>query len=194
MKPKLIKKTLTLVFTGFFIAMPLMAEAHCDSMDGPVIKEAQAALETGKVFPLLKWVPEADEDFIKKLFEETLAVRKESAAARRLADTHFFETLVRVHRAGEGAPYTGIKPAGDISPALVLADKAIDNEDVSVLAKKIAAKVEEKIKADFAKVVEAKKKESQSIGDGREYVSAYVQYVHFVEGVHGSLSAGGHNH
>jgi hypothetical protein len=43
-------------------------------------------------------------------FTKTLAVRKQSKEAKELADMYFFETLVRIHCAGEGAPYTGLKP------------------------------------------------------------------------------------
>ena len=36
-------------------------------------------------------------------------------------------TIVRVHRASEGAPYTGLKPAGvDLGPAVPAADRALD--------------------------------------------------------------------
>ena len=32
------------------------AFAHCDTLDGPVVKTARAALEKGDVTPILKWV------------------------------------------------------------------------------------------------------------------------------------------
>ena len=42
---------------------------------------------------------------------------------KELSDQFFIKTLVRVHRAGEGAPYTGIRPAGtDLGPAIPAAD------------------------------------------------------------------------
>ncbi|MHC4687312.1 MAG: DUF6448 family protein [Planctomycetota bacterium] len=86
--------------------------AHCDTMDGPVVKAAKIALEKGDVTPILKWVSKGPE-------------------AKELADMYFFETLVRLHRAGEGAPYTGLKPAGaDLDPAVVQADKALDRGSV----------------------------------------------------------------
>jgi hypothetical protein len=40
----------------------------------------------------------------KKGFQKTLAVRNSSKA--RILPYEFFETLVRLHRAGEGEPYT----------------------------------------------------------------------------------------
>src|SRR5512135_864316 len=103
------------------------ASAHCDGLDGPVVKAAQRALQTGDVNQVLVWVRPQDEDEIEKAFDETLAVRKLSPQAQALADRYFFETLVRIHRAGENAPYTGLKPAGrDLGPAIPAADKALE--------------------------------------------------------------------
>jgi hypothetical protein len=87
------------------------AGAHCDTLDGPVVVDARAALAAGDVTEVLKWVQAGDEPEIRAAFDRTLAVRAAGGAALELADTWFFETLVRVHRAGEGAPYTA-SPAG----------------------------------------------------------------------------------
>ena len=86
--------------------------AHCDTMDGPVIAAARVALEKGDVLPVLKWIRPEDEQEIRAAFSRTISVRAGGPEARALADTWFFETLVRVHRAGEGAPYAGLAPAG----------------------------------------------------------------------------------
>src|SRR3990172_3399701 len=103
--------------------------AHCDTMDGPVVKAAQRALATGNVSLVLIWVQKKDEAEIKEAFNKTLAIRKLSPAAKELADTYFFETLVRIHRAGEEAPYTGLKPAGyKPEPGIAAADKALETE------------------------------------------------------------------
>ena len=85
--------------------------AHCDTLDGPVVKTARAALEKGDVTPILKWVKKENEAEIRDLFKKTLSVRSKGKEAQELADMYFLETLVRVHRAGEGEPYTGLKPS-----------------------------------------------------------------------------------
>src|SRR5512139_3206249 len=115
--PRMLLVPVVVSMAAFFI--PMEAFGHCDGLDGPVVTAAKAALETGKVEPVLIWVQNRDEDEIKKAFQKTLAVRKLNPEARELADYYFFETLVRIHRAGEGAPYTGLKPAGrDLGPAI----------------------------------------------------------------------------
>ena len=102
------------------VLAPQPARAHCDGLDGPVVKAAQRALAETNVNLVLIWVQKDEEREIKRAFEKTLAVRKLNAEAKELADLYFFETHVRLHRAGEGAPYTGLKPAGrDLGPAKI---------------------------------------------------------------------------
>ena len=109
---------------GVILIAPARVLAHCDGLDGPVVKAAQQALETRNPAFALSWVQEKDEPEIRTAFERTLAVRTLSPQAKELADRFFFETLVRVHRAGEGAPFTGLKPAGrDLGPAIPAAER-----------------------------------------------------------------------
>jgi hypothetical protein len=102
------------------------ARAHCDTMDGPVVAAARKALETGSVNPALIWVREADEKELRLVFEHTSRIRSVSAETRHVADRLFFETTVRLHRKGEGEPFTGLKPAGsDVGPVIPEADRAL---------------------------------------------------------------------
>lgn len=95
------------------------ASAHCDGMDGPVVKAAQKALRTGNINLVLIWVGKGDEVEVREAFRKTAAVRRQSPQARELADRYFFGTLVRLHRAGEGEPFTGLKPARrDLGPVI----------------------------------------------------------------------------
>jgi hypothetical protein len=104
------------LLTGLWLIIPGIASAHCDTLDGPVVMTAKAALEKGDVTPVLKWVRKEDEKEIREQFKKTLTVRAKGPEAKELADMYFFETLVRIHRAGEGAPYTGLKSAGMVEP------------------------------------------------------------------------------
>ena len=142
---------------------------------------------------MLSWVKQADEAEIAAAFKKTLAVRSRSSEARELADTWFFETLVRVHRAGEGAPFTGLKPAGsDLPHAVVAADKALEGKlPVDALAKHVSSQVEEGIRTRFARTAERRKLATSSVVAGREYVESYVDYVHYVEGISGMAEGHG---
>lgn len=186
---------LIMVVLATWLFIPKVARAHCDSMDGPVVIEAQKALEKEDVTPVLKWVSKEYEDEIKTAFNKTLEVRKKGVLAQELADNYFFETLVRIHRAGEGAPYTGLKPAGHIDPPVAAADKAIESENVEKLAENIGRKAESEIKESFKYLMDTKKHKDESVIAGREYVEAYVLFVHYIEALHNTIHNGGnHGH
>lgn len=171
------------------------AFGHCDTMQGPVVKDAQAALDKGDATGVLKWVPKANTDEILRAFQKTLVVRSKGPDAKELADMYFFETLVRVHRAGEDAPYTGIKPAATPMPAPVAkSDEALEKDNVDDLVKLIAAAVEAGIRERFTAAAKAAKHKDDSVEAGRKFVAAYVQFVHYVEAVHDTaMGHGGHH-
>ena len=192
-------KTSHIHLTGIIFLMaasftPLEVMAHCDALDGPVVETARAALEKGDVTPVLKWVSKGSEVEIRDAFALTVKVRSQGADARKLADTHFFETLVRVHRAGEGEPFTELKPAGAIDPGFLAADKALKDGSVDEMAGELAKSVQEGLRARFAAVMEKKKHADHSVEDGRAYVAAYVAYAHFVEGLHAIAAKGTGEH
>lgn len=170
------------------------AYAHCDTLDGPVVAAARAALASGDVTPLLKWVSTEEEENIREAFIHTLAVRKLGNKAKQLADMYFFETLVRIHRAGEGAPYTGLKPGTSIDPAVALADKAIESGSVDKLANVLTQALDKGVRERFERVMKTRQHADESVAAGREFVEAYVQFTHYSEGIHGLLKKAGSHH
>ena len=168
--------------------LPLAVEAHCDGMDGPVVKAARQALEKGNVNLALIWVLKKDEREIAEAFRRAVAVRKFSSEARELADSYFFETLVRIHRDGEGEPYDGLKPAGrDLGPAIPAADKAIDTGSLEPLLTLFTANAHAGIQERFEAVLARKNYKKDDVEAGREYVKAYVAFMHHVEELRGSV-------
>ena len=177
------------------LLLPIRATAHCDGLDGPVVKAAQKALESADVNLVLIWVQKKDEGEVRQAFTRTLDVRKLSPAARDLADRYFFETLVRIHRAGEGEPYTGLKPAGrDLGPAIPLADQALSNGRVDPLVTLITDETRKGLVERFENARKAKSYPSSDVEAGRKYVEAYVQFLHYAERVYeaGTKNTAGH--
>jgi hypothetical protein len=167
---------------GAVMIFPNPAIAHCDGMDGPVVKAAQKALASGDVNLVLIWVQKEDEAEIRRAFDRTLAVRKLGVEARDLADMYFFETLVRIHRTGEGAPYTGLKPAGrDLGPAIPLADQVLATGKIDPLVKLITDETAKGLNESFNHVLKVRNYSPSDIDAGREYVRAYVTFIHYVE-------------
>ena len=180
-------KTFLTGFTALSLAAltAAPAEAHCDGLDGPVVGAARRALDAGDPNPVLIWVRAEDETEIRAAFAEALAVRRLGPQARRMADTYFFETLVRLHRAGEGAPYTGLKPAGqDLGPAIPLADKAVESGSERELAAFLERELEQGLRVRFEDLRRKRGFAGADLASGRDYVSSYVAFVHYVEGVH----------
>jgi len=177
--------------------VPSLVNAHCDTMNGPVVAAAKKALETGNVNFVLIWVKKNDEAEIKMAFEKTLAVRKLGSEAKKLADKYFFETLVRIHRAGEGVPYTGLKPAETVvDPGIAAADRSLETGSTEQLLKHLNEEVRNGIHQKFEQAMTKKKFNTDNVEAGREYVEAYVQFIHYVERLFQAASkpAAGHFH
>jgi Family of unknown function (DUF6448) len=165
------------------------AFAHCDSVNGPVVAAAKAALETHDITPVLKWVAPEKEKAIRESFNRTLQVRALSPEARTLADNYFFETLVRIHREAEGEPYTGIKPASyKVDEGIEQADAAIASGSIDSAAAALTGEMQRGLRARFAEVIEAKKHSSDSVEAGRKFVHTYVEFIHYAERLHQSAT------
>jgi hypothetical protein len=174
----------SVAIAGLWVFMQSIAYAHCDTLDGPVVSSAKAALDKGEITPVLKWVRKEDEKGITDIFNKTMAVRKKGTEAKELADRYFFETVVRIHRAAEGAPYTGLKPVGEIEAAISAADRALETGSVDRLVKLVTGASEKGIRERFASTLEAKKHADSSVEAGRKFVEEYVDFTHYIERLH----------
>jgi hypothetical protein len=174
-----------LVIGGMMAAFhPAAALAHCDALDGPVVQAARSALERRDVTPALRWVLAEREAEVRDAFNRTLQVRPLGADAQALAETWFFETLVRLHRAGEGEPFDGLKPAGHIEPLVAMVDGTLEKGTVDGLMSRVAAHVTTSVTERFERARAARARADDSIEAGRTYVAAYVEYLHHVEALH----------
>lgn len=172
------------------LASPRAVRAHCDTMNGPVVTAARAALEKGDVTPVLRWVKADVEREVRDAFTLALAVRAGGPQAKALADRFFFETVVRLHRLGEGEPYTGLKPAdAPVEPGILAADRAVATGSADDLVARVTAEVGEGLRARFAHVKAAAAHADHNLEAGRAWVAAYVGFLHYVEGLHAALAA-----
>lgn len=177
--------TLQILFIAIVIlSASAIVFSHCDTLNGPVIADARKALDTGSVNLVLIWVQQKDEGEIRKAFQETLSMRKINPQAKEFADQYFFETLVRIHRTGEGAPYTGLKSAGtELEPAIAAADKALTSGIQSV-KELLLREVQEELVKRYQEVKDKQNYKIDDVAAGREYVNAYVHFIHYVDGIH----------
>ncbi len=173
------------LFFAAFLLVPESAIAHCDTMNGPVVADAQTALETGDLMPVFKWIAEEDESEVTAAFDRARVVRVNNRDSRELADLYFFETVVRLHRSSEGVPYTGIKPAStDVGPATAAADRALESGSADSLAELLTAEIDAAVQGRFADAYRALQQADDSVAAGREFVKAYVAFTHLAERIH----------
>ena len=164
------------------LAISRSASAHCDTTRGPVVTAARAALEAGDPDLVLHWVRPEDQPVVRAAFQHTLTVRALGPEAQALADRYFFETLVRLHRAGEGAPYTGLTDA-DPDPIIVATDRALESGSAEALERELIDAVRHGLAERFAAAQASRGFRAGDIAAGRTFVAAYVPLTHWVEAV-----------
>lgn len=171
------------------VLFPGRVWAHCDSMDGPVVRAAQRALQTNSVELALVWVLPDGEREIRDAFDRTMRVRSAGGETQALADLWFFETVVRVHRTGEGEPYTGLQPAGsEIAAGILQADHALEERSIEELAAHLSGQASHALRDKFDRVVDLSVYDVADVAAGRRYVRAYTDYMHFVEALQALLT------
>lgn len=157
--------------------------AHCDTIDGPLIADARKAMGQNNVNYVLKWVSAANESEIRDAFNLVMKVKGLSPEAKELSEKYFFDTLVRIHRAGEGEPFTGVKPSGTpIDDKVLAADKSIEIGNLSPLKNMVSKDILQELTKRFKKVMSLKNFDVNNVAAGREYIEAYVQFFKFAEG------------
>lgn len=185
------RTALTIVMVTLLMSLgSFTASAHCDSYDGPVIKDATKALETNNVDLVLKWITEEQEQEIVPLFNKTYQLKKGDGEIYAIVKKHFFETLVRLHRETEGEPYTGLKPAGTTKQIIQMTDGAIKERNIDDFLLKLNDHMDRVVREKYQKVAELNKVKDNSAEQGRAFVQAYVDYTHTVKAMHDIMEHG----
>lgn len=192
----MLKSTMILSLITIFSLVSIQpASAHCDSFDGPALIDAEKALATNNVNLILKWIDADMEGEVVPLFHKTYSLRNGDKEIYEIVKKHFFETFIRLHREMEGAPFTGLKPAGTTAHITVMSDKALDTGNFASLLKALNNHINSQLQEKFNKTEALYKVRDNSVEEGRAYVEAYVDYTHSVEAVHDILlGGGGHSH
>jgi hypothetical protein len=170
--------------------LPGAAVAHCDTLRGPVVAAARAALAASDASPVLHWVRAEDEEAVRSALRHVLAVRGLGPEAAELADRYFFETVVRLHRQGEGAPFTGLKDA-DPEEVVAAVDRALATGERAKLERLLVDAVRVHLDRNLAPALAGRSFRPGDVAAGREFVAAYVRLTHWAEGVL-SAAEGGH--
>jgi hypothetical protein len=144
-------------------------------MDGPVVTAARKALDTNDVDVVLPFVHADGAAEIRDAFDRTAKARVLGPEAEEVADRWFFETVVRVHRAGEGAPFTGLKPAGlDVGPVIPAAERALESGSPDELIDVLCTSVRHHVTQRHDQAMALKMNAGDSVVDARAYVEAML--------------------
>ncbi|MEI5009014.1 DUF6448 family protein [Streptomyces sp. PmtA] len=166
---------------------------HCDSLDGPVVTAARLALEDKDVDHILPYVPREGEPEVREAFSLAGKARALGPTAQEVADRWFFETVVRVHRAGEGAPFTGLKPAGlDLGPVIPAAERALDTGSADELTRVLCETVREQTEDRLQRAMALKKHADEGVAAAREYVEAGLGLQVWAHRVYKQATAASH--
>lgn len=184
------------VTLAMVVLWPQRASAHCDTLDGPTAQDGVKALESADLAHALKWITPEGEAELREVFERALAARRLGLEAQEVADQWFLENLVRIHRAGEGAPFTGLLPAGvPVEEKVAAADRSIEQGDLRPLAGLVSTERWPELERRFAKVLERREYDLHDVDAGRSYIEAYVSFFKFAEGHdHAGHDHAGHVH
>ena len=174
---------LGLVAAGIFLLAPVTADAHCDTMDGPAVKDAIRAMDTGNVNYALKWVQPKYEAEVSRAFRMSMKVKDINADTKNLAEQYFVEILLRDHRAGEGVAFDGVKPHGwPVDERVKAADQSIALGNLEPLKGLVEPDKWPELQRRFQKVMSLKAFDVNRVEEGREYIEAYVQFFKLAEG------------
>jgi len=179
-----LKRSIIAVGAALAFGWAAAAQAHCDTLDGPVVEAGRRALDTGNPNLALIWVQKGDEAKSAMHSKHASTVRKAGGEAKVLADRYFFETLVRVHRAGEGAPFTGLKPAGKPEPAICRGRQGDRDRKARTGGQPRFGTRAQRAEQGSSTMCVEEEIQPERRGGGRAYVRAYVEYVHYVERLH----------
>ena len=180
------------MLTGTLLLLSVQgASAHCDTPNGPVIAAAKESLELQNPNPVLIWVQPKDEEELQKIFHQVLAVRIQSKEAKALADQYLFETAVRLHRLGEGECYTGVKKESAEEHFVNETEAALGRKSPDVLIMHLNQELKDNVAKRFSEVVAKQNYRESDVEAGREYVKAYVSFIHYIGSLYQAIGAEG---
>jgi hypothetical protein len=159
-----------------------------DITNGSVMDAAKMALDTGNVNYVLIWVPEASENKLKNLFAKTVCERRDRKDVQDIAFDWYFETVNRLHRAGEGTLYTCMNLAGlDERSVVPKVKRVIETGEAEEIIGFIPKTQEHDFRHRFRHVMEKKNYDVNNVVDGRAYVAAFTDFIVYLHHIYTSI-------
>lgn len=149
-----------------------------DMTNGPVMGAAKMALDKGNVNYVLIWVPEESENKLKNLFEKTFCESRAGKDMEDIAINWYFETVKRLHRAGERRLYTCMNPDGSDERSVVpKVKRAIETGEADEIIGFIPKTKEHDFRHRLHHLIEKKNYDVNNVAAGREYVAEFIDFI-----------------
>jgi len=153
--------------------------------DGPVTKAAKAALETGIANRILIWIPEESENTLKNLFERACCARSIRQDGRNRTAEWYFETVNRLHTASHGLNTLSISTKTPEEKAtILLVEGACESGNFEDIATRISDTPAGEMRQRFEDLMKKRNNCEENCVAGRMYVSAFVDFIAFVNNLH----------
>jgi len=188
--PKVKRFSRLAIFLILLLSWNQSALAHCDRENGPVAMAAKEALRTGDLNKVLIWVGEEQEQELREKFNQSLEVYNKGGVAADLAQKYFLETTVRLHRAAEGMPFEGLKPASANPPDVEAAEKALETGNFEPVKELLCSALEAESLKWFEKTRASAENMEEIFAAGREWVDNYVKYIVYIHKLYQTIQAG----
>lgn len=171
------------------------ALAHCDSVNGPVVTAARQALAQNDVKLILPYIKAADETELTAAFSKAREAMAQGGKGAELAELWFAETAVRLHRQGEGEPYTGLKYETDYGPALEAAEQAVETGNLNKVTAVLTDAIKGELAAKYQVILETRERAAKegTVEAKREAVEAELMFEVYVHEL-GETIKGGEPH
>lgn len=146
--------------------------------NGPVMRAAKMALETGNVDYILIWVPEESANTLKNLLEKTCCERTTRRKARNHSVEWYMQTINRLHSEYFRPHDLNISTkTAEERRTILQVEKACETGNFDEIATVMQVTSDEEIRRRFNEVLDKSDYDVDNIAAGRAYVSAFTDFI-----------------
>jgi len=163
--------------------------SHMSFDNDPVMSAAKKALETGKAHYILIWIPEESENTLKNLLEKVCCTLNTQKDGNDHIVDWYFETIKRLHSGYYGSRNLNIPTKTPEEKTIIfLVERACESGNFEVITTIIPDTPAGEMRQRFNDVMKKRNYTVENITDGRVYVSAFTDFIAFVNSLRsGSL-------
>jgi hypothetical protein len=158
-----------------------------NSENGPVIRAAKMAMETGNASYILIWLPKEAENTLKNLLERTYCENRTRKNTQNHSIDWYFKSVNRLHSRYGWPDYPGMKfKETDEETIALMVERAFESGNFEEINSIIPLNHSGDARERFHKVMMKRNYSVDDIAAGRVYVSAFIAFIVYLH----NLSSG----